>query len=43
MAARPGGSISAGRRNVAAVILKDLGISLEAAIVRKHGVLAPAK
>jgi hypothetical protein len=40
----PGGSISAGPgRNAAAVMLKDLGTSLEAAIARKHGALAPAK
>jgi hypothetical protein len=44
MGARPGGSSSARPgRNAAAVMLKDLGTSLEAAIARKHGALAPAK
>jgi len=40
----PGGSISAGPgRNAAAVLLKDLGSSLDAAVAGKTSALAPAK
>jgi phytoene dehydrogenase-like protein len=39
------GRLDLGRpgRNAAAVMLRDLGTSLEAAIAQKHGALAPAK